>query len=891
MSSHTDTASIVRIEFTSGTEEPPEVPDLDDGMPRGRLWSIVLLLAIASGLLIWLDRTTPARDDDAAPQDRAPVEPTVAPDPFVPSLNWDTFSDRDVAQVVVDVLVAEPTRVGETWFALRGGSGGSSLVRSDDGLDWRFVSTSLGQRNLFGLTSTDSGGLRTLANRRLTDPPRYALDPASSADGFRWQREDDGSFPVSGSRPVQTVVAGDTTVIVDDRPIEITSPPDGLPELLAEHVSSATAHDACVLSPASYGGTQWFDVIGCDGTLLDRVTGGDDASTDALASIARLFAAQQVVTVQIGETAPDVVELGIGRQVLAIEATSTGFIATVVDEVATDGAPTPGGEPVRLVRWSRGGGLVDVTDGLDIDSRLSVWTANDLVVNDEQEAFLAASGVIFRSEPPYTSWSAVMPAPISGSGSLSAMRIGPHGSAAIFQDVFSHVWVGRVGVEWVRAPQLDSGMVRDVVLATDGYVVAAVEFDQSEMRLVRLPMSTQGYDPPAPVGAEVSAHLLTSISPFDGGWIGAARDNTSLIESVDGGTSWRVSTAGHALDGVVAVGQTSDGQPAALTARTVDDDQILETLVWRDVWVLDATRPPIVVDAAATIVSARVASDTIVVTDQAWDRPVPEVSEVLVAFTDSAVASSTCSIIRAFGDDAIRFDLLDCDRTVLDSIGVETGGSTDGDAKLAVAAEVLQSRHVIHVSRPDTGLHAVPLGPSQYVQAVEGVDDGFVALTFDSLAALREPSLLFAQALSGGMIAWDASADASRVIELPIGTSAWSTNTLTSTDDGEVVFASNQGVYAAPTPFTSWDLLTTGPFIRLTPGQRFGTALHGAGLFVDDPGGPGLFWATCCDDASNSFDAWESVASNGGAFSRALIASDDSIVFHGHDGEAIAVPR
>ena len=105
------------------------------------------------------------------------------------------------------------------------------------------------------------------------------------------------------------------------------------------------------------------------------------------------------------------------------------------------------------------------------------------------------------------------------------------------------------------------------------------------------------------------------------------------------------------------------------------------------------------------------------------------------------------------------------------------------------------------------------------------------------------------------------------------------------------MLVSNQGVYAATTPFVEWRLLTTGPFIRLTPEQRFGTALYGDGLFVDDPGGPGLFWATCCDDAAASFDAWGSVGSNGGAFSRALIAREDSIVFHGPDGEAVVVPR
>ena len=395
---------------------------------------------------------------------------------------------------------------------------------------------------------------------------------------------------------------------------------------------------------------------------------------------------------------------------------------------------------------------------------------------------------------------------------------------------------------------------------------------------------------PSPVVLDLEPHLLTSIAPTSDGWIGAVFDDGRLVRSNDDGATWMVTTDGTTPTGVVAVGTSAIGQPNALVKRFSNFELLFVTMVLSEgKWVVDERRAPLVVPTDAQIVSAAVGEETIVVIEDQWDRPVAEVSAVVAEFVHPDIADATCRMFRNVVDGASVYDLFDCAGAKIGEINAEL--RSEAHDRLSFASELLRSRYVVFVSGSEGEPERIEMGPSQVVLSLVPIEGGFAALVLDSLEVLDNPKRLFGGALTVRLVHWDRIADVFTLAETPIIGSVWSANRLVANVDGSITLVTSLGLFSATPPFDDWKLLTTGPFEQLSPGQEFNSALHGDGFFVNDPSGPGLFWASCCGDESNGRESWRDIEITGQSFQRALIATNSILVVHTTEGEIIQIDQ
>lgn len=398
---------------------------------------------------------------------------------------------------------------------------------------------------------------------------------------------------------------------------------------------------------------------------------------------------------------------------------------------------------------------------------------------------------------------------------------------------------------------------------------------------------------PAPEPIELDPRLLTSLAPAGDGWIGTVSNQGRIVRSGDDGATWTVDTGPDAPTAAVSVGLSASGQPSALVQRDLNGDFLFETLVLRgNEWVLDPQRAPLAVPSDAQIRSLVVAEETIVVVEDQWDRPVAEVSAVLAEFVETNIADSTCRMVRNVVDQASVYSLFDCDGELVGQIGAESiEPRSEDDDRLSFAQDVLRSRYVVFVSSPDAEPERIEMGPAQLVVSSVPIDGGFAALVLDSLEVLDNPDLLFGGALAVRLVHWDRTTSAFTLAETPIIGSVWSANRLVANADGSITLVTSLGLYSARTPFVDWELVTTGPFDRLQPGQEFSSPLHGDGFFVNDPVGPGGFWASCCGADLGGENGWRDLVTEGQRFERALIATDSLLVIHTSEGEIVRVQQ
>jgi len=411
------------------------------------------------------------------------------------------------------------------------------------------------------------------------------------------------------------------------------------------------------------------------------------------------------------------------------------------------------------------------------------------------------------------------------------------------------------------------------------------------------PTSQPADAPPGGVPAQrtlvdLDPSSITFLAPLEDQWIAVTRNDRTLLWSGDGGLTWATSAVADQPQNVLAVGTSGSGQPSALVAQPVNDGVRVDTQVWRDgAWILDPQRTPLIVESGR-IVSTMLARESIVVVEDVWGRPVPEVSSVLAEFVAQSVADRVCSVVRTIVDGASVYNLFDCMGELIGSIGsdlIDIG--SEADDRLAFAQDVLRSRNTVLIAPPGRPVDRIELGPAQRVLSIAPTRDGFVALMLDSVDVLDNTNLLYSQALSARLVHWERSTDTINRLDMPVTASAWAGNSVVSNGGNSVTLVTTLGLFRAESPFDDWRLATVGPKERLAPGQRFGSPLFGEGFYVDDRENPGVFWATCCDGEMMPDGSWETIETNGTRFDRVLIATDSWVTFASPDRTIVEVPR
>ncbi len=393
--------------------------------------------------------------------------------------------------------------------------------------------------------------------------------------------------------------------------------------------------------------------------------------------------------------------------------------------------------------------------------------------------------------------------------------------------------------------------------------------------------------------ADIDPVTITSISAVGDEWIAATRDPQNLLWSNDDGLTWATLDAPGQPSAVLAVGSTADGQPLVLVNRSADGStNYLETQVLRDgSWIVDRERPPMA-EIAGRIRQTMLGEDAIVLIEDPWDRPVPEVSDALADFVPRDVAAQTCEVVRMINDEAAEYELRSCDDRIIGRIDrslIDIG--SESDDRLAFAQEVLRRRNIVYVARPGEPLAKIEMGPSQLVLSMAPTPDGFMAFILDTVDVLDDANLLYSQALAARLVQWDRETESFEAVETPILTSAWVGNRIEGNTDGSITLVTSLGLYRAEAPFRDWELLTTGPGGRLSPGQVFSSALYGDGFFVDDTSNDLLFWATCCGESASLARGWQDIQLEESGFRRVLIATDSTLLSYTRDGRTVLANR
>lgn len=876
----------VRIEYDAGLNASPEAPRAPTTPRRTGVMVVVAAIGLGGAALLWAD----------GPQEPAPPaeQANQVDDSNEDATPLRILTNDEIDQTPMGDFIFSAVASGDGgWLALRRGQRGSRLVSASDGVKWSPVGGEAPVGNLFGLTRTTDGVWRTLVNSAALNEQRFTLSALRSTDGVEWLAVEGGEqFIASGNLPKQVSLRGENTVVVGDQPLDIDSPPAALTALLEQYVSPEIASNACELAFVRSGSNQRFDLRSCDGDVLGSISDDDRQRMNTLSTVAFVMQFQQVVLVQIGAAATERVILDPGEQIVSIAATDDGFVGIAIDALAAvDTANVRiGTPPGRLVRWTRAGGLADVTGSLGPIVDFTAWWDNDLIVDAQGVASMATSSAVYRAPDPYTEWSEVARAPITNVHSSAILRLGPEGSAMVFRNRNAQIWLGRVGGEWVRAPQLDGSVPRNVLLADENEVVAAFEFDSFVLRLVRVQLTAPDRIAADNVRAdEVDPHRITSIAPVGESWVAATRDRGSPLWSTDGGLTWATSGAPGEPTELLAVGQDSDGVTRALVSRPDNEGgTTIETQVVRtDGWIHDAERS-VFPELQGRIVRGMVGDTSVVLVEEPWDQPVPVVSDALADFVSRSMADETCVVTRTIVEGTSVYELADCSGRLLETIGkdlIDIG--SEADDRLAFAQEVLRKRILVHLARPGGEVSVVEMGPSQIVLGLVPTQDGFLALILDSSDVLGDTNLLYSQALAARIVHWDRATGLFRTVETPVRASAWSGNRVVGNDDGSITLVSSLGLYRSDPPFTDWTLLTTGPDgERLAPFEVFSSALFGDGFFVDDGPEDDRFWAWGGQDVG-----WRHIETGGFDLRRVLLSSSTRIVFDTIDGQIVEVSR
>jgi hypothetical protein len=378
---------------------------------------------------------------------------------------------------------------------------------------------------------------------------------------------------------------------------------------------------------------------------------------------------------------------------------------------------------------------------------------------------------------------------------------------------------------------------------------------------------------------ELDPHDLKSIAAIGDEFVATARNRDELLWSSDGLT-WEVEA--DPLRGVEAVGGVEGETRAVVSRPNGDDGLIAETLAHRDgVWVVDSNRAPIEIERG-TILETRIGRDTLIIVEDRWDRPVPEVSVVVAEYASDEVAQATCAVRR---NSNTGYEFIDCDGNELARLSAAAiePGSFDDD-RLSFAQEVLRKRSTIYLARPGEPVVKIPLGPSVLVLDSAATDDGFVAFVLDPIDILQNPDLVYFQSFIASLIRWDVESGTITELPTPVRASAWSANRVVAQDDGSLLVVSPLGVHQASAPFTEWERISVGAFDPPRPSRVVNTSLYGDGLFVPDPTFEGAMHMSCC-----GID-WESV-DVGANFRRMLIATDSVLVFDTLDRTTVSVRR
>lgn len=392
----------------------------------------------------------------------------------------------------------------------------------------------------------------------------------------------------------------------------------------------------------------------------------------------------------------------------------------------------------------------------------------------------------------------------------------------------------------------------------------------------------------------IDPHRIQTIAPTDDGWLATAAGSESVLFSDDDGRTWQADTErGDLRVDIRALGQAG-GETVALATPNFGEEDLADLLeTWThgpDGWQRRTDRPAIAIESGR-VTRMLVGETSLVVVEDRWQKPVPEVTEVLAKFVPLSIASQTCAMNRIVIDNAgSDYELVSCEG---ESIGLIPAsaievGSKDDDL-LAFTQEVLRTRTVIYMAIPGREQQVVELPPSQLILDIELTNEGFVAFILDSSEVLSNVEILYSQSFAALLIRWEAGdgpvTPFPTPVQTPVRASAWSLNEVVASPDGSLTVISPIGLHQSEPPFDSWTLLSSGPIDPPLPGRIASSALFGGGFFMPDPRHEDFFYA------SNDGETWTAFEHDGANLRRMLIATDDFFTFDTVDRSIVRVER
>ena len=355
---------------------------------------------------------------------------------------------------------------------------------------------------------------------------------------------------------------------------------------------------------------------------------------------------------------------------------------------------------------------------------------------------------------------------------------------------------------------------------------------------------------------------ITEITQVDGRWF-ALNDlqSATLLTSEDGlgwstvesrGPGRLMALTASAQGNLLGFFQRRSDTSVELSEDTAADAVQLEVATFdmsTGEWLLASQRATLSVPASQSIVGEFHEDTVMAIVQDVWQRPLTEVSAVLVELTDAASAASACSLERKVGDGDVAYDVIDCEGNVLSSIEADS----DLDDQLSFAQEILSSRIVAYVSFAGAPFIEYEFAPATFPAAFAPHSGGFVFASLDARDALQNPENFFATGLESTLMAWDADSGSATALTALNPFSAWTSRLVPLSNDRIAILGPNGGEVAS-TPFTDWSLAWDVPEGVSTVGV--GLALSrdrdGVKVLLDDGSGA---WIAHGDQPLELFEA------------------------------------